>query len=601
MAQSFQENVRNDDSLMQLLSLVDNKAIGDNGEIRIGDFQGTCAKITTINTKNPREYTRRIAWTLTGRLLLGLTTYHDIQVRLCLEESRQLLGKCSGRLFDIEKVTKRKTKQVITKSKNKKARTVEVVEEEETENERVRFWEVPLVLDKNDITKYPDTTLVPASKVTLREIDEPTMPDFVGIDASLENGFGDDGFGVFEEEDEEMVAMDDAELNNTRSNDLVGIVPRHPSIDLDENMNNVDELDIDLESIGNRSEQAAGAPPPPEPSVRRKENPLNLLAKVTPLAPLAVTALRIGGGKRKRSIFKDEDKIISNRLMRKRTTNATIGCNVRRSNLMTQDKQAKLNKVDIFSLPIMNGFFIRELFARTAKMRVADTDWTTIKDGFNDSRFETGDQNQSNGSDGSSEIEILRNESESRIQTRSSSRLSRVSDSVPIQPALTSTPIRASQQSVNSFNAPRSQSDLFDPSPSFQDSALMPPPDFLNASRSRIVLNDQSIPHLNEKNVPEIDFNESPLVEHHDLATLLGENSLEYTIMQTLMKLWRKDNVHPIKVEHLLTPRCNRFQAAKTFSSLLSLKKKKLVQLENSADGRIAHISQGESLTSIAD
>ena len=41
MAQSFREIVRNDDSLLYLLSLIDKNAIGDNGEIRIGDFQGT--------------------------------------------------------------------------------------------------------------------------------------------------------------------------------------------------------------------------------------------------------------------------------------------------------------------------------------------------------------------------------------------------------------------------------------------------------------------------------------------------------------------------------------------------------------------------------
>ena len=77
------------------------------------------------------------------------------------------------------------SKQVTTKSKNKKARTVEEVEEEETENETVRFWEVPLVLDKIDISTLPDTTLALADKVTLREIEAPTVPDLVGIDASV--------------------------------------------------------------------------------------------------------------------------------------------------------------------------------------------------------------------------------------------------------------------------------------------------------------------------------------------------------------------------------------------------------------------------------
>lgn len=41
MAQSFREIVRNDDSLLYLLSLIEKNAIRDDGEIRIGDFQGT--------------------------------------------------------------------------------------------------------------------------------------------------------------------------------------------------------------------------------------------------------------------------------------------------------------------------------------------------------------------------------------------------------------------------------------------------------------------------------------------------------------------------------------------------------------------------------
>lgn len=72
-----------------------------------------------------------------------------------------------------------------TKSTNKKARTVEEFEEEETENETVRFWEVPLVLDKIDITTLSDTTLAFADNVTLREIEAPTIPDVVRIDASV--------------------------------------------------------------------------------------------------------------------------------------------------------------------------------------------------------------------------------------------------------------------------------------------------------------------------------------------------------------------------------------------------------------------------------
>lgn len=64
------------------------------------------------------------------------------------------------------------SKQVITNPKTKKRRTIEVDEEIQSV-EKIRFWEAPLVLEKND-TQAPDFTLVPDEKqITLREIDEP--------------------------------------------------------------------------------------------------------------------------------------------------------------------------------------------------------------------------------------------------------------------------------------------------------------------------------------------------------------------------------------------------------------------------------------------
>lgn len=73
---------------------------------------------------------------------------------------------------------------MITKTKRKKTHTTEV-DEEVTETESVCFWEEPLVLDKSDITALPDKTLVPASKVTLREINESSIPHFTDIDQSV--------------------------------------------------------------------------------------------------------------------------------------------------------------------------------------------------------------------------------------------------------------------------------------------------------------------------------------------------------------------------------------------------------------------------------
>lgn len=127
----------------------------------------------------------------------------------------------------------------------------------------------------------------------------------------MENGFGDNGLGIFEGEDEEMEPF-----IGLSGNDSLNQVPAFPSADLDENMNNVD-IGIDLMSASGQPEPAA---PVQEPIVRRKENPLNLLAKVVPLQPPTVSALRKGKGKRHTSIFKDNDKMISDQIMKKRTS-----------------------------------------------------------------------------------------------------------------------------------------------------------------------------------------------------------------------------------------------------------------------------------------
>lgn len=244
---------------------------------------------------------------------------------------------------------------------------------------------------------------------------------------------------------------------------------------------------------------------------------------------------------------------------------------------MTQDKLLRRRTVDIFSKPVMNGTINRHWFKLTARTQQSDTDWTTIQDAFDSGNYD--ESNQTNGSVASCEIDILRNESETRIQSLQtcSRNVSHISDSVPMQPVLTSTPIRETswQQSVISFHAPRSQTNPINPPSAFEDSLPPPPQEFQNSNQSHFVRcsHNQSIPHLYATNVPEIDLkielNESPQIVHSDLAALLGKNSLEYTIMQKLMKLWQK-NTHPIIVGHLLTPHCNRFHAAKTFASLLS-------------------------------
>lgn len=66
------------------------------------------------------------------------------------------------------------SKQVTT-TKNKRKRIVEIEIEEET-IERQRFWEEPLELDRN-FELPPDSCLVPADQITIREANEPSICD----------------------------------------------------------------------------------------------------------------------------------------------------------------------------------------------------------------------------------------------------------------------------------------------------------------------------------------------------------------------------------------------------------------------------------------
>lgn len=125
----------------------------------------------------------------------------------------------------------------------------------------------------------------------------------------MENGFGDNGLDIFQDKDEEMEPF-----VSLTPNESLNQMPASQPIELDENMNNVD---VEIDQVTVQPESAA---PVQEPIVRRNENPLNLLAKVESLQPPAVSALRKRRGKRQNSIFKDIDKMISDEIMKKRTS-----------------------------------------------------------------------------------------------------------------------------------------------------------------------------------------------------------------------------------------------------------------------------------------
>lgn len=252
----------------------------------------------------------------------------------------------------------------------------------------------------------------------------------------------------------------------------------------------------------------------------------------------------------------------------------------------------KAKPTDVFSAPVTNASITCEMFARNAIPKNIETDWSIIKSIFEpNAREKSNIETEPNFPD---EIEYLRNESEYHVQTRSQSRMSFIAPALVERPNISTYPQRP--QSRQSFRCSTPQSpnanivasqrgvtsilDIF-------NEEFTPPPEFKNTSSSAPLIDfdniDQSdfelpnvpekrqIPPLNGKpeNMPEMDRSEHQIVDCPDLLQSLGKHSIEYELMAKLVNLWRT-NVYPIKVVNLLQPNSNRFQAAKTFSSLLS-------------------------------
>lgn len=256
----------------------------------------------------------------------------------------------------------------------------------------------------------------------------------------------------------------------------------------------------------------------------------------------------------------------------------------------------KTNILDMFPVLLMNGSIELNKFAKHATLKQKETDWsitqaTTAHINRDDSNAEIHDASNE-------VIDILRNENESQIRTRSQSRNS-FNMPAPAEPSKTSTPRQPPSRLSFRCSTPQSNDPLINMDTNAGNGIFDFLDDMIVPSSSNIVRHSGSMPTSApvsppigfgrkiqseselpsapvrrfqrpiENSVPEIDQNDHQLVECPNLIGLLGENSLEYTVMGKLMYLWQK-SVHPIKVENLLTPRSNRFEAAKTFSSLLS-------------------------------
>lgn len=130
----------------------------------------------------------------------------------------------------------------------------------------------------------------------------------------LQNGFGDDGKFIFDEEEhEESDEMEEAPEISSSIKQIENLdVPHCASIDIDqqmdENMNDIVASPGAAQQEDNEAEKSASKP---------AEDPLGLMASLSPLKPPAVVALRKSKGNRRQSVFKDENKTISLETMQK--------------------------------------------------------------------------------------------------------------------------------------------------------------------------------------------------------------------------------------------------------------------------------------------
>lgn len=270
------------------------------------------------------------------------------------------------------------------------------------------------------------------------------------------------------------------------------------------------------------------------------------------------------------------------------------------SNVVVQAKQRvsllKTNILDIFPVLLMNGSIERNKLAKRATTKQTETDWSITQD--TTAPIDRGESNVGMQDVSNEVIDILWNERESQIRTRSQSRNS-FNMPAPAEPSKASTPRQPPSRQSFRCSTPQSNdpllnidanatNGLFD----FLDDIIVPSlSDFVRHSGSmptsapltppigfsKKKQSDSELPNAparrsqrqNENSVPDFDRSNHQLVKCPDLIDLLGENTPEYTVMGKLMHLWQK-SVHPIKVNNLLTPRSNRFEAAKTFASLLS-------------------------------
>lgn len=255
----------------------------------------------------------------------------------------------------------------------------------------------------------------------------------------------------------------------------------------------------------------------------------------------------------------------------------------KRENVVIRDKQQfqkrQLKKIDLFSVPVINQTVNREFFAENAKIRQTTTDWTIIDDALGSSEH---DQTSHNESIPLSVSEVLQSENDDRIRTRSQHRQSFTNHTFDVLPQ-SSTPLRPESRQSHSFQTSHNEQipehfERYDESEFELNDIISPPLIYQNDNSEIANVTSLLAPPIGfdntniESNDPSFDEDvpmDTSAIESTNWTDFIGDDVMAREMMIKLIGLWTK-NVLPIKVEHLLTPRCNRFQAAKTFSLLLS-------------------------------
>lgn len=276
----------------------------------------------------------------------------------------------------------------------------------------------------------------------------------------------------------------------------------------------------------------------------------------------------------------DQERKISGETFKKRLSDVFINCkkpNLQQQTQIIKERQTKLKQINFFDAPIMNGSNVTKQFQRNAQIDEVETDWSIIQDAFSRPNASADD----NSTDGTIEIDVLRNETQIRKSMRLSSRQSNHSkrqSQAQIGKAITEKESIIPPPSIElffddeefnrNFSLPELDLDLITPPVFFQNNNSILSLDDLKSPFGKERTPNDSEEKKEEEEEEEVDV--EAIIKYNNSIASLNKDSMDFKILMKLIGLWKK-NVHPIRMEHILLKRCNRIQAAKTFGALLGM------------------------------